>query len=70
MWSFMNTDKEKHAAIIGFFETWPIPWPARFKLTKDSEYDARDEYHYYLMGRSFGFLLDIPLYYGIVQLFT
>jgi len=69
MFSFMNTDKEKHAFIIGLFETFPFPLPARYRAMEHTEYDPRHELHYYLMGRSLGFLLDAPLLYGLYRLF-
>ena len=66
--SLMNTDEEIHAAWIGFFEVFPLPWPARYRVSRLSEYDPRWELHYYLWGRSFGFLLDILLYVGLYRL--
>ena len=66
----MNTGEEKHAFIMGLLETFPIPWPARYHVSKDSEYDPRFELHYYLFGRSLGFLLDVPLFYSLFRLFV
>lgn len=70
MFSIMNTDKEKHAFIIGLLETFPLPWRARYRVTKDSEYDPRWELHYYLFGQKTGLVLDTLLYYGLYRLFT
>lgn len=71
--SMMNTDEEIHAAWIGFLEVFPLPWPARYRVLRPrnprkTEYDPRWELHYYLWGRSFGFLLDALVYYGVYRL--
>ena len=66
-WSLCNTDQEIHAWWIGYWETFPLPWPARYRSNSTSEYRAAPELHYYLWGRSMGFLSDIALYIGLYR---
>lgn len=69
-WSFINTDTEIHSFWLGLFRSFPAPWPERYQITKETEYDPRKELHYYAFGRSLGLLLDGFLYYGLYRLFS
>lgn len=54
--SFMNTDKEQHAFVLGWAET-ACPWSSRHRLIKGvAEYGVWVEFHYYLFGRVIGFI--------------
>ena len=48
----MSTE-ERHSFLIGLFEVL-CPWPARYKITKHSEYKPFKQHHYYLAGRAAG----------------
>lgn len=63
------TAEESHAFIIGAAEIL-CPIPARYRLTKKAEFGVKEEYHYYVWGRVFGFLAWIPLSYGVWRLFS
>jgi hypothetical protein len=61
--SFLDTDEELHAFVIGLFEIL-CPWPPQFnpssltgkgKGESDNPTEATSkEYHYYLFGRGMG----------------
>jgi len=51
----MSTE-ERHSFLIGLFEVL-CPWPARYRITQDSEYKPFREHHYYLGGRASGCII-------------
>lgn len=53
--TFMNTEEEFHAFVIGFFESIHFLKPF-IKPTLESEFVIYGEYHYYIFGRALGFI--------------
>jgi len=47
------SSKEWHSFLIGLFEVL-CPWPARYRITEESEFKPYKEHHYYLAGRWIG----------------
>jgi len=50
------SSEEWHSFLIGLFEVL-CPWPARYRITRQSDFKPFKEHHYYLGGRVAGFLL-------------
>jgi len=50
------SSEEWHSFLIGFFEVL-CPWPARYRITRESQFKPFKEHHYYLGGRASGFII-------------
>ena len=50
------SNEERHSFLIGLFEVL-CPWPARYRITEESEFKPFKEHHYYLAGRWIGLRL-------------
>lgn len=63
--------EERHSFLIGLFEVL-CPWPARYKITRQTEFKPFREHHYYLAGRWIGLrilvLESLALAYAITHL--
>jgi len=53
--TLFDTYDERHAFIIGFGEILP-PWPPRVKINPALKSILIPEYHYYMAGRTCGFI--------------
>ncbi|GAI03670.1 unnamed protein product, partial [marine sediment metagenome] len=45
------SSEEWHSFLIGLFEVL-CPWPARYRITRQSDFKPFKEHHYYLGGRA------------------
>jgi len=65
--TFLSTPEERHAFLIGYFES-VCPWPAARPICKESKNEIKGEYHYYLAGRAIGLIALLFILFGIACL--
>ena len=63
----MPNTNELHAFIIGFFEVL-CPWPSRYRIAREQWDEVIEEFHYYMAGRGFGFIILLLILIGIAKL--
>ena len=64
--NFMDTYQEWHAFVEGFSESFCF-WKARYEPSEELLKDLKGEHHYYVFGRTVGFLALVSFLTGIIK---
>ncbi len=63
------SSEERHSFLIGLFEVL-CPWPARYHITRQSQFNPFREHHYYLAGRWIGLRILVTEVLALIYLAT
>ena len=64
--NFMDTYQEWHAFVEGFCESFCF-WKARYEPSEELLKDLRSEHHYYVFGRTVGFISLVGFLTGTIK---